>query len=105
MPRGGFRPGSGAPRGNLNGLKSGRYSAQVKAAIHAMLSRDELRPMLVAIFEKRRRETLRYQALILATARIIHNAELAPIIVRKLNEFLIESGELPRDTGPARKKP
>ena len=31
MPRGGKRPGAGAPRGNLNGLKSGQYSKQVKA--------------------------------------------------------------------------
>jgi hypothetical protein len=31
MPRGGKRPGAGAPRGNLNGLKNGRYSRQVKA--------------------------------------------------------------------------
>ena len=29
--RGGRRPGAGAPRGNLNGLKSGQYSRQVKA--------------------------------------------------------------------------
>jgi methylmalonyl-CoA mutase C-terminal domain/subunit len=29
--RGGPRPGAGAPRGNLNGLKSGKYSQRVKA--------------------------------------------------------------------------
>ena len=29
--RGGKRPGAGAPKGNLNGLKSGQYSRQVKA--------------------------------------------------------------------------
>ena len=31
MPRGGRRPGAGAPRGNLNGLKTGRHSRQVQA--------------------------------------------------------------------------
>ena len=30
-PKGGRRPGAGAPRGNLNALKSGRYSRQVRA--------------------------------------------------------------------------
>ncbi len=29
--RGGRRPGAGAPKGNLNGLKSGRYSKQIQA--------------------------------------------------------------------------
>ena len=38
-PRGGKRPGAGAPRGNLNALKSGRYSkrlAALRAALAAM---------------------------------------------------------------------
>ena len=102
MPRGGFRPGAGAPRGNLNALKSGRYSAQMKAALHAMLTRDEIRPILVAIFEKRRRETLRYQALILATARIIHNAELTS---SASSTNSLSNPAKPRDPGRARKKP
>ena len=37
--RGGRRPGAGAPRGNLNALKSGRYSkrlAALRAALDAM---------------------------------------------------------------------
>ncbi len=37
--RGGRRPGAGAPKGNLNALKSGRYSKQMKAlrlALQAM---------------------------------------------------------------------
>ena len=31
MPRGGKRPGAGAPKGNLNNLKTGRRSRQLKA--------------------------------------------------------------------------
>ena len=30
MPRGGKRPGAGAPKGNLNALKHGRHSAQLQ---------------------------------------------------------------------------
>lgn len=36
MPRGGWRPGAGAPKGNINGLKSGLYSRQLKALNLAM---------------------------------------------------------------------
>ena len=38
-PRGGRRPGAGAPKGNLNALKTGRYSrrlAALRAALAAM---------------------------------------------------------------------
>jgi hypothetical protein len=92
VPLGGSRPGAGAPRGNLNALKTGAHSAQFKAAVHAVLSHDEIRPILLAIIEKRRRERMRYQALMLATAKLIHHAELTPIIVRKLIEFLESDG-------------
>ncbi|MCH7718331.1 MAG: hypothetical protein IIB21_02570 [Chloroflexi bacterium] len=39
MPRGGSRPGAGAPKGNLNALKTGRYSKRLtalRAALDAM---------------------------------------------------------------------
>ena len=39
MPRGGRRKGAGAPRGNLNALKHGRYSKQF-AEIGALLAMD-----------------------------------------------------------------
>ena len=33
MPRGGSRPGAGAPQGNLNRLKYGQYSRQLRRAL------------------------------------------------------------------------
>lgn len=57
-PRGGRRPGAGAPRGNLNALKSGRYSkrlAALRAALDAMpLTADvlvEVRPSAAASWQ------------------------------------------------------
>ena len=48
-PRGGRRPGAGAPRGNLNALKHGRRSSQF-AAIGAILSADpRIRDSLLAL--------------------------------------------------------
>ena len=34
MPRGGRRPGAGAPRNNLNSLKNGEYSQQLCQALN-----------------------------------------------------------------------
>jgi hypothetical protein len=34
MPRGGKRPGAGAPSGNLNSLKNGEYSQQLRHALY-----------------------------------------------------------------------
>jgi hypothetical protein len=36
MPRGGKRPGSGAPKGNLNRLKHGKHSKQLSGVISSM---------------------------------------------------------------------
>ena len=64
---------------SLNALKSGRYSAQVKAALHAM--RREIRPPSSSPSSKSdAAKTIPLHALILATAKIIHNAELTPVV-------------------------
>lgn len=34
MSRGGFRPGAGAPKGNLNSFKNGGYSCQLRQALN-----------------------------------------------------------------------
>ena len=43
---GGRRPGAGAPRGNLNALKHGRYSNQMTAFTHRFARDPELRRLL-----------------------------------------------------------
>src|SRR6266498_3648946 len=50
--RGGRRPGAGAPRGNLNALKTGLYSKQF-AALGSLLAADpKLRETLLALGER-----------------------------------------------------
>jgi hypothetical protein len=88
MPRGGFRKGAGAPKGNLNALKSGRHSAHLDAAFRAVVSREDIRPIFLAIMEKRQRENTRFQAFVIATAKLVHNANLTPEIVHKMVDFL-----------------
>jgi hypothetical protein len=48
MPRGGRRPGAGAPRDNLNALKHGRRSRQLRALFVA-LRRPKVRRVLKAV--------------------------------------------------------
>ena len=38
MPRGGRRPGAGAPKGNHNALKTGKYSKRLKEAMSNLIS-------------------------------------------------------------------
>ena len=40
MPRGGRRPGAGAPANNLNALKDGRHSQQLSQALYAARSQE-----------------------------------------------------------------
>jgi hypothetical protein len=102
MPRGGPRPGAGAPLGNLNALKTGRYSRQFRAAISAMLNHDETRPVLLAILEQKRRDRLRFQVLMLVSAKFIQNARLSAPIRRKLDQYL-ESECAHPESGKTRK--
>ncbi len=40
MPRGGKRPGAGAPRGNTNAVKTGRHSVRLRAIAKALSRRS-----------------------------------------------------------------
>ena len=49
MPRGGPRPGAGAPRGNLNALKTGAHSRRFRAVIAALLTHPDTRRVLLTL--------------------------------------------------------
>ena len=48
-PRGGSRPGAGAPKGNVNALRSGAYSAKVHAWVEKMCATPRSRRVLDAL--------------------------------------------------------
>jgi len=81
-------PRRGAPKGNLNALKTGRYSRQFQAAIDAMANNDDIRPILRAIMRHKHRERVRFQALMIVSAKLIQNARLSAVIRRKLEQYL-----------------
>jgi len=56
---GGRRPGAGAPKGNLNALKHGRYSRYQSAVIEALLQVPETREVMIAISKRQRAQTRR----------------------------------------------
>jgi hypothetical protein len=54
-PRGGKRPGAGAPFGNLNALKTGEHSKQLLALTEFLLASDAFRAMVLKMHEEKRR--------------------------------------------------
>ena len=65
MPKGGRRPGAGAPKGNTNALKSGRHSARFKAVFTAMSQVPEIRDYFAMV----RRRQLRNERIAAAELR------------------------------------
>jgi hypothetical protein len=50
--RGGKRPGAGAPKGNMNALKHGRYSKQFAEAGSLVAASPKIRDALIALGER-----------------------------------------------------
>ena len=69
MPHGGRRPGAGAPRGNLNALKTGRYSRRLRTIAKALGMVPEVSAILLE-FERRQHRQQR------KAARLAHRALL-----------------------------
>ncbi len=55
MPRGGSRAGAGAPKGNINAIKHGRYSSHARALFTALAADPEARRILLGF--KRSQDT------------------------------------------------
>lgn len=64
-PPGGKRPGAGAPTGNLNAFKHGRYSKGTHKIVAALLSDPELRPIVLAIARQQAPARARKRVLVL----------------------------------------
>ena len=60
MSRGGRRPGAGAPRGNLNALRTGARSKQLKTLVIVLMAVPETRRVLLHLnrLEQKRRAEL-----------------------------------------------
>ena len=56
---GGRRPGAGAPKGNLNALKHGRFSRYQQAFIEALMQVPKAAEIMIAISKRQRAQTRR----------------------------------------------
>ena len=70
MPHGGKRPGAGAPRGNLNALKSGRRSRQLKIVIEALVAAPTVRRVMLRLAREDRRRNPGLRDTVAALARL-----------------------------------
>ncbi|MBI2867542.1 MAG: hypothetical protein HYX97_04325 [Chloroflexi bacterium] len=59
MPRGGKRPGSGAPKGNLNAMRSGRHSQRLKQLALALARIPETQRLPIQLTYAHRRQERR----------------------------------------------
>ncbi len=59
MPRGGKRPGAGAPKGNLNALKHGRHSPRARKLADSLVQLPDVRKVLLAYQRQRDRDLRR----------------------------------------------
>jgi hypothetical protein len=84
MARGGRRPGAGAPKGNVNGLRHGLYSARFYEAALIVAVIPELRLLFDAIAkETDRRERQRFTENLTAAYRaVLVHPDLADSIKR-----------------------
>ena len=64
MPRGGKRPGAGAPKGNTNAFKHGRNSKRLRALALALAQIPEARDMAIAQHRLQKRRERQAQKII-----------------------------------------
>jgi len=81
---GGRRPGAGAPRGNLNALKHGRYSRYQRALIEALLQVPETRDVMIKISKRQRAQARRAEQ---------GAAALMSELVRRVGRLAIHPGD------------
>ena len=69
--RGGRRPGAGAPKGNLNALKNGSRSKQLRTLVIALMAFPQTRNALLHFSRMEQRRRVRLQEAINAYARLL----------------------------------
>ena len=78
MPRGGKRPGAGAPKGNLNALKTGSRSQQLNTVIEALLASPTLRRVMLKLVQQDVRRNQRLQQAIADAVRSYRRRSISP---------------------------
>ena len=88
MPRGGRRPGAGAPKGNLNALKTGARSRQLRAVLAALLIEPHTRRVLLQLARRQHLRREEFRQTLIAVAKLLNDHNLATSIKEKIEEQL-----------------
>ena len=91
MPRGGKRPGVGAPKGNLNAVKTGQYSVRLRAIARALSDVPQVRDLLMETERLQNKQQRKAQCLALRALQDIVSG--IPDVNNPLIPYLI--GSLP----------
>jgi hypothetical protein len=73
MPRGGRRPGAGAPKGNFNAVKSGTSSRRMRFALTTLLAVPEYRHLIRFLLASGDNAYRDVTDLLLASARLLYD--------------------------------
>ncbi len=85
--RGGKRPGAGAPKGNLNALKTGATSRRVRAVLRALAENPESRAVFMALAKRGALQRAQTRDMVLALARLMHDRPVAEEARRRIHEI------------------
>ena len=96
MPRGGRRPGAGAPKGNFNAVKGGAYSRRMRLAMAVLLTVPEYRLMLKFLHGAGAEAHRNFRDLMLATTRIVYDrptsVEIRSLIDKAATKYVAQVG-------------
>ncbi len=88
MPRGGPRPGAGAPAGNLNALESGAYSPRFLPGLLLLGLVRDARPIYAAL---KRKDARQYRRLLFQTIDAAYRAaQHDPGLARAINDLIAD---------------
>jgi hypothetical protein len=88
MPRGGKRPGAGAPKGNLNALKHGRHSTQLLAFTYLLLRSPAGRKIMSRLTQETARGGNALHKSTRQMARRIEQKSIRQELHRRIQEIL-----------------
>ncbi len=77
MPRGGRRPGAGAPRGNLNALRGGGSSRRLQIVLAALLSEPEIRMLFIGLLLAGDAAHAEFRELVVRSARVLYERPIS----------------------------
>ena len=101
MPRGGRRPGAGAPRGNHNALKHGFYSKRVQLAALMLAASPELQLLLQTAAGTTPEQRISYRKACARAANIVITDPKLAASIRQLLQTRLQTALhriSPRDT-------